>query len=121
MSYILNGSTIRRPKSFDEQNSTQVAQQRTLNGAINRDYFGSNKTIGSYNYENCNPTDFNTINTIYQNYLTTGSTVTWQISDTNYNGRFSTARNVHVDLVQRGFTVSGSDYLSNFTLVLTEA
>lgn len=118
MSYILSGSTIRAPYSFDEENSTQVAQQRTLGGTIGRDYFGSNKRVWTLDYQNTKVTDFTTINTIYQTYLTTGTTVTWQVTETNYT--VSSTR-VHIDLLKRGFSVRGTDYLSEFTLILTEA
>lgn len=118
MSYILNGTTIRAPHDFNEQNSTQVAEQRTLSGAINRDYFGSNKRVWSLNYENCNVTDFNSIKTLYTNYLANGSAVAWQVTETNY---LIPLTNVHIDLHERDFSISGLDYLSNFTLILTEA
>lgn len=118
MSYILAGSTIRAPHDFEESNSTQVAQNRTLSGAITRDYFGSNKRVWTLNYENCKTTDFTTINTIYQTYLSTGTAQTWQVTETNYT---VASTNVHIDLIQRGFSIRGSDYLSNFTLTLTEA
>lgn len=121
MSYILNGTVIRSPMAFTEDNSTQVAQNRTLGGSINRDFFGTNKTVGSYDFVNAQTSEFSTINAIYQNYLTTGTTQSWQITEANYNGRFSSARNVHVDLLHRGYSVRGSSYLSDFTLILTEA
>lgn len=118
MAYLLAGSTIRAPHDFDVANSTQVAQNRTLAGSITRDYFGSNKRIWTLNYENTKTTDFTAIDNIYQSYLTTGTAQTWQITETNYA---ISSTNVHVDLVQRGFTIRGLDYLSSFTLTLTEA
>lgn len=118
MSYILNGTTIRNPSTFDEQNSTLVAEQRTLSGSVNRDYFGSNKKVWQLNYKNCNSTDFSTINTIYQTYLSTGTAVSWQVTETNYT---VSSTNVHVDIQQKSFSIPGTDYLTDFTLVLTEA
>ncbi len=118
MSYLLAGSIIRRPLTMEEVNSTQVAQNRTLNGSITRDYFGSNKRVWTLSYENVQPTDYNTINTIYQSYLSTGTTQTWQITETNYT---ISQTNVHVDLQTRSFKVPGSNYIANFTLILTEA
>lgn len=118
MGYLLNGSTIRSPSTFDESNSTQVAQNRTLAGNITRDYFGSNKRVWTLNYENVNITDYTTINNLYQTYLSTGTTQTWQITETNYT---VSSTKVHLDLLQRSFGIKGSDYLSNFTLILTEA
>ena len=101
-----------------ESNSTQVAVQRTLSGAINRDYFGSNKRVWELTYSNTKKTDYDTIKTIYDLYLSTGTTRTWQITEPNYTISLT---NVHVDLLQRGFSVKGSSYISDFTLVLTEA
>lgn len=118
MSYILAGSTIRAPHDFEEQNSTQVAQNRTLGGSITRDYFGSNKRVWVLSYENTKKTDFDIINTIYQSYLSTGSAQTWQVTETNYTISSTT---VHVDLLVRGFSIRGTDYLSDFTLTLVEA
>lgn len=121
MSFLLAGSTIKGPQSIAEDNNTQVAQQRTLSGAINRDYFGSNKRIWTLQYSNINPTAYAVIDTIYQTYLSTGTAQTWQITDPSYNGYATTVRRVHVDIQSRGFNVRGSSYISDFTLILTEA
>lgn len=121
MSFLLNGSAIRKPNSMTETNSTMMAQNRTLGGNVNRDYFGSNKKIFTLKFSNVNYSDWATINNLYQTYLTNKTTQTWQVTDTNYNGGASTARNVHIDLLTRDFNVAGSTYLSDFTLILTES
>lgn len=118
MAYILNGTTIRSPSTFSEANSTQVAQNRTLAGTVTRDYFGSNKRVWTLEYNNVNPTDYNTIKTIYTNYLANATAVSFQSTETNYT---VASTNVHVDLLNRGFSIKGSDYLSDFTLTLSEA
>lgn len=118
MSYILDSTTIRRPQEIAEGNSTQLAQNRVLSGAISRDYFGSNKRVWQLIYENVKKADYDTIKSIYDSYLSTGNTKTWEITETNYT---ISETNVHIDLVERGFRVKGSDYLSDFNLVLTEA
>lgn len=118
MSYVLSGSTIKNPNSLEVENSTQYAQQRTLGGAIGRDYFGSNKRVWTLEYSNKQKTDFDTINNIYQTYLSTGTAVTWEITETNYT---ISETNVHMNLDARSFSVGGADYISDFTLVLTEA
>lgn len=118
MAYLLNSTTIRAPYSIREVNSTQVAQNRTLSGAVTRDYFGSNKRVWELEYQNTNPTAYNTIRTIYDTYLSTGTAVAWQVTETNYS---VSATTVHVDLQERGFSVRGTDYISDFTLVLSEA
>lgn len=118
MAYILSGSTIRAPASLEESNSTQMAQLRMLSGAISRDYFGSNKKVWALEYENVKKADFDTINTIYLAYLSSGTVRTWQVTETNYT---VSQTNVHVDLLVRSFGVKGNDYISNFTLTLVEA
>lgn len=118
MSFLLDAVAIRGPQDFDEDNDTQGAVQRTLDGSVNMDFFGSNKRVWSYNYSNVKPTDYTTINTIYQSYLSTGTTKTWQITEPNYTVALT---RVHVKLSNRRFTVRGSSYISDFTLILTEA
>lgn len=120
MSFLLGGSPIRKPNSMQEDNSTQVAQNRTLGGNINRDYFGSNKRVFTLNYDNVNYSDWLTISNIYQAFLSDKTARSFQITDTNYNGAASSALNCHVDLLTRGFTIPGSTYLSSFVLILTE-
>lgn len=118
MAFILNGTTIKRPNSMTEENSTQVAQNRVLSGNIARDYFGSNKRVWTLKYDTINTTDFATLNTIYQTYLSTAMAITWQITE----GAYTVAEtNVHVDIKARQFSVPGSTYLSGIELILTEA
>lgn len=118
MSYILDGVAIKGPHRMEEMNSTQVAQQRTLAGSINRDYFGSNKRVWALDYTNIKKADYDTINTIYQSYLTLGTAKSWSTTETNYTVAATT---VHVDLQVRRFSQQGVDYISDFTLTLTEA
>lgn len=118
MAYVLAGVSIRNPYELDESNSTQVAQNRTLGGAVTRDYFGSNKRVWTLEYQNTKKADYDIINTIYQSYLSTGTAQTWQVTETNYTVSLTS---VHVDLVERAFKVRGTDYISDFTLTLTEA
>jgi len=118
MAYILAGTTIRRPTSFAQSNSTQSAQNRTLDGSVSRDYFGDNKKVWRLAYKSVNPGDYATIDSIYQGYLSNPQGVTWQVSETNYT---IAETHVHVDLHDRGFSIKGSDYLSDFDLILTEA
>lgn len=117
MAFLLDGTSIRNPYEISESNSTQVAQNRTLSGSITRDYFGSNKRVWILSYRITKKTDYDTINTIYQSYLSTGTAKTWEITETNYTVSQTT---VHVDIRQRDFTVRGSDYISDFDLILTE-
>jgi hypothetical protein len=118
MSYLLDGSQIRNPYEINERNSTQVAQNRTLSGAVTRDYFGSNKRVWVLNYRNTKKADYDTIKTIYDSYLSTNTAKSWQVTETNYT---VSATTVHVDLLERDFSVRGSDYLSDFDLILVEA
>lgn len=116
--YILSSTSIRSPNKMEVTNDTQVAVQRTLKGSINRDYFGDNKRVWTLDYTNVVKSDYDVINTIYQAYLTTEHVVTFSVTETNYT---VTQTNVHVDLSKRSFGVGGDQYLSDFTLVLTEA
>lgn len=118
MSYILNSTTIRSPHEVTERNSTQLAQNQTLDGTIRRDYFGSNKRVWMLGYRTVNKTDYDTIKTIYNTYLSTGTALSWQVTETNYT---VAEVNVHIDLLERGFSYKGEDYLSDFDLILTEA
>lgn len=79
---------------------------------------GSNKRVWVLEYENTKKTDYDTIKAIYDSYLNTGIAKTWQVTETNYT---VAQTNVHVDLLERSFTVRGESYLSDFTLTLTEA
>lgn len=118
MAYILDGTTIRAPQEMEETNSTQVAQHRTLDGSITRDYFGDNKRVWRLDYSNTKKDDYDTINTIYQAYLVSQTPITWEVTETNYT---ITETNVHVDLLVRGFKVRGTSYISDFDLILVEA
>lgn len=118
MSYVLSGSNIRAPQEFSETNDTQVAQQRTLSGAIGRDYFGSNKRVWVLSYQNIKKSEYDTIKTIYDSYLSTASAKTWQVTETNYT---ISQTSVHIDLKERSFPVKGTSYISDFDLILTEA
>lgn len=117
MAYILDATTIRRPTSITEENSTQYAQHRTLNGSMRRDYFGDNKRQWILEYENTNPTDYTTIRTIYDSYLSTNDPKSWQSTETNYT---IAEVDVHIDLKVRDFGIKGESYISSFTLILTE-
>lgn len=118
MSFLLDATTIRKPQTMTERNSTQVAQHRTLAGSVTRDYFGSNKRVWVLQYRNTKKADYDTIKTIYQSYLSSGTAQAWQVTETNYT---ISATTVHIDLVERDFSVGGTDYISDFDLILTEA
>lgn len=118
MSFILNGTTIKGPTQIDEANSTLTAQQRPLQGNYTRDIFGSNKRVWTLTFDSVNPTAFTAINAIYVAYLANATAVTWQVTEANYTVAVT---NVHVDIKSRRFKVRGSSYLSDFTLILTEA
>lgn len=118
MAYTLSGTDLRAPTNFSEQQDSLMAQQRTLDGNKHRDYFGTLKRIWVLNYDNVNATDYATIYTLFQSYISADTPLTWQVTESNY---IVSATTVHVDLRERQFNVKGSDYLSSFTLVLTEA
>lgn len=117
MSYLLDGSIIRAPMTIRESNSTQSVQHRPLKGNYSRDYIGDNKRIWTLEYMNVKASDYTTIKTIYDSYLTTAAGKSWQVTETNYT---VSATTVHIDLPDRDFRVKGTDYISDFTLILTE-
>lgn len=117
MSYLLSGSTIRAPQEFEEMNSTQFAEHRTLDGTVRRDFFGSNKRVWVLRYRNTKKADYGVIKTIYDSYLTTAAGKSWQVTEPNYTVAATT---VHVDLLERGFTIRGTDYISDFDVILKE-
>jgi len=118
MAYNLGGNAIKAPQSLEVSNNTQYAQQRTLQGAVGRDYFGSNKRVWKLSYQNIKKADYDTINTQYQLYLTNNSTQAFISTEANY---LVSTTNVHINLDNRGFSVGGEDYISSFTLILSEA
>lgn len=118
MSYLLASTTIRRPVNIQETNSSLFAEQKTLNGTLTRDYFGSKKRIWNLKYEKTTVDDFNTIKTIYDSYLSTSTAQAWQVTDSNYVVSSTT---VHLDLIERDFNYRGYTMLCDFDLILTEA
>lgn len=118
MSYLLDSAEIRRPMNMEERNSTQFAQQRPLRGNVTRDYFGLNKRVWTLDYMNTPKTDYDTIKTIYDSYLSTGAAKTFSSTEASYT---VSSISVHIDLTRRRFSVGGTDYISDFSLVLTEA
>lgn len=118
MAYLLDSTTIRSPNNIDEETVDQFAQHKTLDGAVRRDYFGDTKRIWMFDYVNTNPTDLSTIKTIVDAYKSTGTTKTFESTETNYT---IAETSVHLSLTKRVFRVKGTDYLSDFTLVMAEA
>lgn len=118
MSYLLDSTTIRRPMNIEEQTVDQFAQQKTLSGAVGRDYFGSTKRIWIFDFGNTTPADYSTIKTIVDAYKSTGATKTFQSTETNY---IVASTLCHLDLIRREFSVRGDSYISDFSLVMTEA
>lgn len=118
MAYLLDGTIIRSPLNIEETTKDLYAQQTTLNNSVNRDYFGSTKRVWVLDYTNTKPNDHTTIKTISDSYKSTGTTKTWQSTETNYT---IASTRVHIDLIRRRFNVRGNSYISDFSLVLTEA
>lgn len=118
MPYYLDDLLIRRPSNLQEENNTQFAQNRTLDGSINRDYFGDIKRIWTLNYQTVNKDDYFTIRAIYNDYLTNKNAINFEITEDNYT---ILQTQVFMDIPTRGFSVKGTDYLSDFTITLTES
>lgn len=118
MAYLLDSTTIRNPINIQEQTVDQYAEQKALSGSVNRDYFGSTKRIWIFDYANTKPVDYTTIKTIVDSYKSTGATKTFESTETNYT---VSSTLVHLDVVKRQFSVRGTTYISDFTLIMTEA
>ena len=119
MAYTLDGSTIKAPNSITEKvDNIQYAQQRTLQGTIGRDYFGTNKRVWKLSYQNIPKASYDTIKAVYDSYVSTGTAVPFVSTETNYT---IASTNVHINIDDRGFSVGGEDYISSFSVILTEA
>lgn len=118
MSYLLDSTTIRSPHNIEETTVDQYAQVKTLDGTVSRDYFGDTKRIWSLDYTNAQGTEYQTIKTIVDAYKSTGATKTFESTEANYT---ISSTLCHLDLTRRRFSVGGTDYISDFTLILTEA
>lgn len=118
MAYLLDSTTIRNPMNIEELTNDLFAQHITLNNAVGRDYFGDTKRVWALDYINTQPSEYNTIKTISDAYKSSVSTKSFQSTEANY---LIAETFVHIDLVRRKFTVGGTDYISDFTLILTES
>jgi hypothetical protein len=117
MSYLLDGTTIRAPHNIEETTVDVYAQQKTLSGTVGRDYFGSVKRIWVLDYMDTKTTDYTTIKTIVDAYKSTVTAKTFQSTEANYT---IASTSCHLDLTKRRFSIGGTSYISDFTLVLTE-
>lgn len=115
MSYLLGGTEIRRPTSMSVSRSSQYAQHRTLDGSISRDHFGDDKLIFELEYENIKPSEYTTLLTVYDDYVTNGLRFFDTTGETVVYGTL-----VHVEIIPREFNIRGTSYISSTTLVLTE-
>lgn len=116
--YLLDSTQIRSPKNLDEQTVDQYAQQKTLSGAVARDYFGSTKRIWTLDYTDTQGSEYQTIKTIVDAYKSTNTLKSFESTETNYT---ISSTLCHLDLTRRRFSVGGTDYISDFTLIITEA
>lgn len=116
MSYLLGGVSIKRPSSMSVSRESQFAQQKTLDGSVNRDYLGSDKLVFELVYDNITTGDYTVLIERYDDYIDNGT----RFFDTTGEAvEYGTL--VHVDLRPREFRVKGSSYISRAVLILTEA
>lgn len=119
MAFSVGGIEIKRPKSIKEVRVEQYAQQKALDGTVSRDYFSSRvgtKRVWELSYDNVQPSDYNVIDGVYTTYKSTDTAQPWVSDYVNYD----VGATVHMDLVNREFTQQGTDFISSFTLILTE-
>lgn len=117
MPYYLDGTQIRAPYSFEEVITNQYAQNKTLDGSVNRDYFGDLKRIWTLEFKTMKKADYIVLRTIYNDYLTNFTAKHWETTEDNYT---ITQTTVHLNMDSRSFSIRGYEYLSDVTLVLTE-
>lgn len=117
MSFILDGTTIRSPHNLDELTEDLYAQQISLANHRSRDYMGDTKRTWALDYMNTKTADYTTIKAIWDSYKSTATGKTFESTEANYTIASTT---VHIDMVRRSFTVGGTSYISDFTLILTE-
>jgi len=118
MPYYIDDQLIRSPSNLSEDNNIQYAQNRTLDGTVTRDYFGDIKRVWTLNFETVNKDDYFTIRAIYNDYLTNQNAIHFEITEDNYT---ILQTSVFMDIPTRSFGIKGTDYLSDFTVTLTEA
>lgn len=114
--FILDGVRIKPPYSIKESKNPLMAMSRTMDGSYMRDYFSSTKRVWMLTYVLITTTDYDNIHDLYTAYLEDAQPVTWEINQDNY----PVTANVHIDMVERTYTVKGSSYISGFDLILTE-
>lgn len=111
------GVSIKRPNELVESRLPVMALQRTMAGSVATDQLNTGNRVWELTYRDVLKSDFDTINDIYQEYLGRDFTMSFQVIQSNY---VVPRVQVHIDLQVRSFSVGGSSYLSNFSLILTE-
>lgn len=96
--------------------TSQFAENKTLDGSVNRDYFGDDKNVWELHYDLINNDDYSTILSIYDDYINVGTRYFETTGEAITIGTL-----VHVQVNQRSFNVGGSQYLAGFVLTLIEA
>lgn len=116
--FILDGTQLKRPTKLSESDTDQYAQVRTLANTIGRDYFGAlGKRVWTLDYVTTTPSDYAVAKAIRDSFRSTATPKTWQVTEANYT---VASVLVLIDLVQRKFSVGGTTYLSDYSLILTE-
>lgn len=116
MAYLLGGVAIKRPTSMNWTRTSQYAQNKTLDGSVTRDYFGDDKNIWVLQYRNVSNSDYSAILARYDDYIANGVRYFDSTGEAISIGTL-----VHVSVDTRSFNVGGTDYLGDFSLILTEA
>jgi hypothetical protein len=83
--WTLNGTEIPAPNSKPITRNVQEVTHRTLNGSFSRDFVGDEKIIIEAEYEHISASDYNVLNTIYEDQRDNGTEVTLVINDTDFS------------------------------------
>lgn len=112
MSYILNGTTLPNPKSFNRRQVETGQTIQLLDGTTKKDVT-NRKEQYLLGFKFLTQAQVAVILGIYDAL----TTVTFQVTETNLTIAETT---VHMELRDRQYNTSGGEYREDFTLILTE-
>lgn len=112
MAYLLNGTTLPRPKAFTRQIIEKSGRVVTLNNTTKKDITGR-KEMFTLEFNMLTQTEINAINVIYD----TTNTVTFQVTETNLTIASTVC---HMSIDKRAYNTPGNEYREDIVMVLEE-
>ena len=111
MAYILNGTTLKSPTTFDRETIESSVKHNLLTGRTVKD-IRNRKDRFILTFQYLSAAERNAIINIWQ----LETCVTFEVTETNLT---IASTDVHVEIPERGY-LKGGDYREFFTLILTE-